>query len=129
MVTLGSSFEQTMMGWSPQCYIPSFVEIGQPVPEKKIFEGFLPYMGMVAILVITPASFHQIFISLYLNAFMQHLVQIGRVVSEKIQFDFCMYTTLGQGQEMILTFNTHISSYIQLDVCSYSFQVTGCISF
>ena len=28
-----------MMGWSSQCYIPSFVEISQPVPEK-IFEGF-----------------------------------------------------------------------------------------
>ena len=28
-----------MMGWSPQCYIPSFVEISPPVPEK-IFEGF-----------------------------------------------------------------------------------------
>ena len=38
------------MGWSPQCYIPSFVEIGQAVLEKKIFEGFLPYMGMLAIL-------------------------------------------------------------------------------
>ena len=23
--------------------MPSFVEIGPPVPEKKIFEGFLPY--------------------------------------------------------------------------------------
>ena len=33
--------------------------------------------------------------------------------------NFCMYTTLGLGQEMTLTFNTHISSYIQLDVCSY----------
>ena len=42
---LGSSFEHTMVGWRPQCYIPSFVEIGLPVPEKKIFEGFLPYMG------------------------------------------------------------------------------------
>ena len=38
-VTPGSSFEQTMMGWSPQCYIPSFVKIGLPVLEK-IFEGF-----------------------------------------------------------------------------------------
>ena len=28
----------------PQCYIPSFVEIGLPVPEEKVFEGFLPYM-------------------------------------------------------------------------------------
>ena len=35
-----------MMGWSPGCYIPSFVEIGQPVPEKKIFDGFLPYRGV-----------------------------------------------------------------------------------
>ena len=25
---------------------------GQPVLEKKIFEGFLPYMGMAAILVM-----------------------------------------------------------------------------
>ena len=33
-------------------YIPSFVEIDPPVPEKKIFEGFLPYMGVAAILVM-----------------------------------------------------------------------------
>ena len=46
-VTPGSSFEQTMMDRSPRCYIQSFVEIGQPVPEK-IFEGCLPYMGVVA---------------------------------------------------------------------------------
>ena len=38
---------------SPSCYInvPSFLEIGPPVPEK-IFEGFLPYMVMAAILVM-----------------------------------------------------------------------------
>ena len=77
-----------MMGWSPRCYIPSFVEIGPPVPEKKIFEGFLPYMGVVAI-------FHQIFISLYLKAFIQNLVQIGTVVSEKNQFDFLYVHNLG----------------------------------
>ena len=77
-----------MMGCSPLCYIPSFVEIGLPVPEKKIFEGFLTYMGVVAILVMLPASCHQIFISLYLKAFIQNLVQISTVVSEKIQFEF-----------------------------------------
>ena len=33
------------------CYIPSFVEIGSLVLEKKIFEGFLAYMGVAAILV------------------------------------------------------------------------------
>ena len=48
---------------------------------EKIFEGFLPYMGMVAILVVWPASCHQIFISLYLKTFIQNLVQIGTVVS------------------------------------------------
>ena len=69
-----------MMGWSPECYIPSFVEIG-PVPE--IFEGFLPHT--VAILVMGQASHHQIFISLmYLKTF----IQIGTVVSGKIQFEF-----------------------------------------
>ena len=31
--------------------MPSFFEISVPVPEKKILEGFLPYMGMAAILV------------------------------------------------------------------------------
>ena len=36
----GSSFEQTIMGWCPQCYIPNFLEIGPQVMEKKIFEGF-----------------------------------------------------------------------------------------
>ena len=73
-----------MVGWSPQCYIPSFVEIGPAVPEKKIFEGFLPYRGVAAILVMWPASCHQIFIFLYLKAFIESLVQIDTVVSEKI---------------------------------------------
>ena len=36
----GSSFEQTMMVWSPRCYIPSFMKIGQPALEKKNFKGF-----------------------------------------------------------------------------------------
>ena len=84
-----------MMGWSPQCYIPSFLEIGLPVPEKKIFKGFLPYIGMAAILVIRPASCHQIFISLYLKAFIQSLVQINTAVSEKIRFEFLYVHDLG----------------------------------
>ena len=75
-----------MVGWSLRYNIPSFVDIGPPVPEKKTFEGFLPYMGMAAILVMWPASCHQIFISLYLKAFIQNFVQNGSVVSEKIRF-------------------------------------------
>ena len=77
-----------MMGRSPRCYIPSFMKIGPPVLERKIFEGFLSYMGMVAILVMCPASCHQIFISLYLKPFIQNLLQNGPVVSEKIRFEY-----------------------------------------
>ena len=83
------------MGWSPRCYIPSFVEISLPVPEKKIFKGFVQHVGMAAILVMGPASCHQIFVSLYLKAFIKNLVQIGKVVSEKIRFEFLYVHDLG----------------------------------
>ena len=39
----GSSFERTVIGKSPRCYIISFLEIGQLVPEKKIFDFFTIY--------------------------------------------------------------------------------------
>ena len=48
----GSPFEQSVIGLSPRCYIPSFVEIGPPVMEKKTFKGVLPYMGVAVILVL-----------------------------------------------------------------------------
>ena len=41
----------------------------------------------------------------------------------KSSLNFCMYTTLGHGQEITLTFNTHMMS------ASTNFQVTGCNSF
>ena len=49
-VKRGSSFEQTMMGWSSICYKPSFVEIRPPVLKKIL--RVLPYMGVAAILVM-----------------------------------------------------------------------------
>ena len=52
-------------------------------------------MGMAAILIILPASRHQIFISLYLKAFIKNLAQIGKVVSEKILFEFLYVHSLG----------------------------------
>ena len=103
-----------MMGWSPRCYIPSFVEIGPSVPEKKIFKGFLPYMGMAAILVMGSASCHQT-----PGSFHKDLVQIGKVVSEKILFDVFVCTRPRAKVKNVFTFNTHIPSYIQLDDCSY----------
>ena len=57
-----------MMGWSPGCYILSFVEIGPPVPEK-IFKGFFTIYGhgghighVISIIsdfhFLVPESFH-----------------------------------------------------------------------
>ena len=69
-----------MMGSSPQCYIPSLVKIGQPVLEKKIFEGFLPYMGVVAILVI----YEQTFVHPTQGGSTENLASIGQVVLEKM---------------------------------------------
>ena len=47
-----------MMGWSPRCYIPCFVEIGLPVPEKKILEGFLAHLSrrLIGELIVYPWS-------------------------------------------------------------------------
>ena len=84
-----------MMSWSPQCYIPSFMEIGLLVLEKKISKGFLPYMDTAAILVMLPASCHQIFISMYLKSCIQNLVQIRKVISEKTRFEFLYVHDLG----------------------------------
>ena len=55
-----------MMGWSPPCYIPSFMKIGLPVLEKKMFTiyGHGGHHGHVTRIVLTnfyflvPESFH-----------------------------------------------------------------------
>ena len=75
-----------MMGRSPRCYIPSFVEIGLLVPEK-MFDGFFTiyghggHLGHVIIIMVTNFQF-PIPESLHTN-----LVQNGPVVSE-INFPF-----------------------------------------
>ena len=86
-VTPGSSFEQTMMGRSPQYYIPSFVEIGLLVPEKKFLKVFYQnghdgHLGHVTSIMLT--NFH----FLVAESFHTKLVQNGTVVSEKIWFEF-----------------------------------------
>ena len=70
--------------------MPSFVEIGQPVPEKRIFEGFIPYISVAAISVMS-SDFHL----LVPESFHKKLVQIGTVVSVKIQFEFLYVHDLG----------------------------------
>ena len=76
-----------MMGPSPQCYIPCFVEIGPLVPEK-IFEGFLPYIGVSAVLVMCdPDAVNKTFVPLTHRGSTQNLVLIGLVVSEEKIFE------------------------------------------
>ena len=69
-----------MMGWSPQCYIPSFLEIGPPVPEKIFLKGFTIYgrggqLGHVTSIMssdfhfLVPESFHTKFASDWHNSF------------------------------------------------------------
>ena len=69
-----------MMGWSPRCYIPSFMKIGQPVLDKKRFEVFTIYghdghLGHVTRIMFTifyflvPESFHTKFSSDWPSSF------------------------------------------------------------
>ena len=63
------------------------MEISPQVPERKIFEGFLPYMGMAAILVMWPPLCQEIsFPSIWKLTYNKYLALIGQVVSEKSQF-------------------------------------------
>ena len=45
IVNLGSSFEQNLEASSSQCFLPSLKVPSSLVLEKKILNGFLPYMG------------------------------------------------------------------------------------
>ena len=76
-----------MMGWSSQYYITSFVEIGLSVPEKKILIGFY-HLG--AWRPSWSCDQHHVvrFSFPWTFAYIQGLVQIGTVVSEKNQFEF-----------------------------------------
>ena len=81
-----------MMGWSPGCYIPCFVEIVPSVQEKIFCRVFTIYghgghLGHVT--SIMSSDFH------FLLPESKNLVQIGTVVSEKIQFEFLYVHDLG----------------------------------
>ena len=84
-----------MMGRSPQYYIPSFVEIGPSVPEKKNFEGFIHIWAWWPSWSCDQDHVKKIFISLCLKAFIQNLDQNGPVVSERIWFEFLYVHDLG----------------------------------
>ena len=51
-VNLGSPLEQTVKGLSTWCYQLRIKFIDLRVLDKKVFEWFLPYIGMAAVLVM-----------------------------------------------------------------------------
>ena len=63
------------------------------------------------------------FISLFLIAYIQSLVENGLVVSEESFVLISYVNDLGPSQETTLTLNTHTSSIPQLFVCI--FQLSG----
>ena len=68
------------------------MEIGQPVLEKKIFEWFLPYMGVATILVCDLDFGIKLSSPLPMDA-PHKITLIGRAVSEKKIFEKCVWTT------------------------------------
>ena len=71
------------------------MEIDLPVPEKKIFKGFLPYMGMAHLdhmTSIMSSDFHYLVPE---SIHKKNLAQIGKVVSEKILFELLYVHNLG----------------------------------
>ena len=84
-----------MMDRSPKCYIPSFVEIGLLVLEKKIFKGFYHIWAWRPSWSCDQHHVNKFSCSLYLKFFIQNLVQNGTVVSEKIWFEFLYVHDLG----------------------------------
>ena len=66
------------------------MEIGLPVPKKKIFKRDFTIYGLGGHLGHVTNNMSSNFHFLYLKAFIQNLIQNGTVVSEKIFLNFCM---------------------------------------
>ena len=64
------------------------MEISPPIPEKKIFEGVLPYMGMVAIIGHVTSIILMNFTSMYIKAYIQDLVKKAQWFPRKACFNF-----------------------------------------
>ena len=68
MVNQMSFFSQFSMGLCPQYCIPSPRAIGPLVLEKKIFKGFLSYMGLAAIWLRDPDVANKLSLPLHTEA-------------------------------------------------------------
>ena len=82
-----------MMGWSPYCYIPRFMEISPLVPEKKILKGFTIYgrgghLGHVTSNMSSDFHFLE-------PGFQTKFGSDRHSISEKIQFEYLYVHYLG----------------------------------
>ena len=68
---------------------------GNPPASSRDFLRVFTIYGRGGHVCHVTSIMYQIFISLYLKAFIQSLVKIGTVVSEKIQFEFLYVHDLG----------------------------------
>ena len=75
------------MGRRPLCFLQNISLIRLVVLEKKIFEGFLPYLGMAAILNFGSKPFLLFFVPLVSGCYILNLVTFGPVVSEEKSFE------------------------------------------
>ena len=69
--------------------------IGPLGPEKKIFKGILPYMGVEAILSMWPRCGEQTFVPPAHESSIRNLALIGPVVSKEKPFEDCRRTDGG----------------------------------
>ena len=76
-------------------------------------------MGMAAILVMLQSSCKQIFIFLYLKAYIKIGLKWPKGIYEKsrVSVYFSDVIDLGPRSKMTMTFNTHLPSLTQLVVC------------
>ena len=115
-VNPGLSFEQIIMGLILKYFIPIFVRIGHWFLESR-FLAFLTIYGHVnhpgnstSIMLMIPCT-----LKLTYKIWSKMITWFMR----KASINFHMRIALGQGQEKILTFNTHNPSITQFDVCIY----------
>ena len=87
---------------------------------RRIFtiNGRVGHLGHVTSIMLSD------FISLYPKAFIQNLVQICTIVSEKIQFEFLYVHNLGPRSRNDLDLQ-----YSHIFIYSTKLQITGCNSF
>ena len=75
----------------PQCYIPSPKAIVLLVTEKKIFKGFLPYMGVVAILVSCDKyDWYKFWLTYHKESSYEIWVQLAKCFLRKLRFNVLM---------------------------------------